>query len=159
MAVGVLTGEQPRLGFGGTIPFPQQLQQLAGEHHVTILLPLALSDTDRHALAIDVSGFEGDGLGDAQSSGVAHGEDGAGFVGRDAAEELANLLGTEDHWQRLWSLWRWDESLDVPLLLEGDAVQEAQGRDGDAYRAGAEPLVIGQIDLVRTDLLGSEEFW
>ena len=45
---------------------------------------------------------------------------------------------------------------DVPVLAEGDAVEEAQGRDGDADRAGRELPGAGQEQLVVADLLGAE---
>src|SRR5215470_3868156 len=68
-----ITREEPRLGLFETPPAPEDFQQSGGEHGVAIFLPLAEFDADDHALAVDMSGFQPDGLGDAQPSGVASG--------------------------------------------------------------------------------------
>src|SRR5579859_821259 len=44
---------------------PQGLQQLRRKHHVAVFLPLALFNTDDHALTIDVGRSEANRLGDA----------------------------------------------------------------------------------------------
>ena len=57
-------------------PGAQHLEQLGREHHVAVLLPLALLDAEHHPLAVDGGHGEMDGLGDAQAGGVARGQDG-----------------------------------------------------------------------------------
>ena len=49
--------------------------------------------------------------------------------------------------------------LDVPTPLEGDLVEEAQGRDRDRDRAGRHLLGVGEEQLVVADLLGSQRRW
>src|SRR5271168_4223179 len=65
-----ITLEEPPLRPHGSPVTAQRLQQLGREHHVAILLALALFDTDDHALTIDIGGLQADGLGDAQARGV-----------------------------------------------------------------------------------------
>src|SRR6185295_16555987 len=70
-----IAGKQPRLGLRGSPPVPQGFQQLGGKHDVSVFLALALLHANDHALAIDMGGLQADGLGDAQPSRVASGQD------------------------------------------------------------------------------------
>ena len=48
----------------------------------------------------------------------------------------------------------WQDFRDYPVLAEGDAVEEAQGRDGDADRVGRELPDSRQEQPAVSDLLG-----
>ena len=46
--------EEPSLWSEGLPILPQRCQQLGREHHITILLPFALTHANDHALTVDV---------------------------------------------------------------------------------------------------------
>src|SRR5450759_266128 len=90
-----ITGKEPVFRPFHSPPGSQDLQQFRGEHHVAILHSLALLDSQDHALAIDGRGCKGDGLGDAQASSVAGGQDGTVLPVSHAGQKLNDFLGTE----------------------------------------------------------------
>src|SRR4029077_10277410 len=57
VASGDIAREKPLFGPVQTPPVAQDFQQLCREHHIAILLAFALFDSDHHALAINISGF------------------------------------------------------------------------------------------------------
>jgi len=157
MAAGNQAREEPLARGPGAPPVvAQDLQQPWREHDVAVLAALALLDADDHALAVDVGRAQADGFGDAQAGGVAAGQDGVVSGAGDTAEEVHGFPGAGYDGQ-LAGLPRGGQDFrDVPVLAEGDAVEEAQGRDGDADRAGRELPGAGQEQLVVADLLGAE---
>ena len=61
---GAVTGKQPVSGMG-TLPIvPEHGQQFGRQHDIAIFVAFALVNPNDHALAIDRSGLEADGLGD-----------------------------------------------------------------------------------------------
>jgi hypothetical protein len=62
--------KEPALRSRHVPPRAQQLQQLGREHYVPILLALALLDANDHPTAVDVSGFQVERFGDAQTRRV-----------------------------------------------------------------------------------------
>src|SRR6266699_401653 len=50
--------EEPSFWPHGAPVAPQCLQQFGGQHHIAILLALALIDTNHHSLTIDVTGLQ-----------------------------------------------------------------------------------------------------
>ena len=66
----ILARKQPGLGPRRPPPVAQQFEQLRGEHHVAIPLPLALLDPQGHALAVDVGHLQRHDLGHAQARAV-----------------------------------------------------------------------------------------
>ena len=74
-----------------------------------------------------------------------------------AAEEVNDLLGAGNDRQLARLLGSGQDLGDVPVLAERDAIEEAQGGDGDADRGGRELLLGGQEQLVVADLLGAEQ--
>ncbi len=63
------------------------------QHHVTILLTFALFDTDDHALTVDIGRLQTDGLGDAETGGVASRQNRPMFGAAHAAQKVEDLLG------------------------------------------------------------------
>ena len=62
-----LAGKEPVPGPVDLPPGAQDLEQLRREHHVAVLLPLALRDAERHPFAVDGGHGEAGGFGDAQA--------------------------------------------------------------------------------------------
>jgi hypothetical protein len=89
-----ITGKEPVLRPFHSPPRSQDLQQLRGEHHVTILHSLALLDPQDHALAIDGRGSKSDGLRDTQAGSVAGGQDGTVLPAGHTEKKLHDLFGT-----------------------------------------------------------------
>ena len=111
-----ITREEPRLGLFETPPVAEDFQQPGGEHDVAIFLPLAEFDADHHALAVDMSRFQPDGLGDAQSGSVTSGQNGAVLGTRQATEKVQDLLRAEHDGQFLGFLGCRDDLGQGPIL-------------------------------------------
>ena len=79
-------GKEPVAGPLDLPPLTQHRQQLRREHHVAVLLALAVGDAQHHALRVDGGYGEPDSLGNAQAGGVAGGQDGAMLDGLDRVE-------------------------------------------------------------------------
>ena len=157
VASGKHSGEQPLARRPGAPPVVAQgLQQPRREHDEAVLAALALVHADNHAAAVDVGGPQADGLGDAQAGRVAGGQDRAVADDAHRVEEARHLLGAGHDGQLARLLGGGQDLGDVPVALEGDAVEEAQGGDGDADRGGRELLFRGQEQLVVADLLGAQ---
>ena len=73
-------------------------------------------------------------------------------------KKLQDLFRAQDNRQLLRLLGRRDDVFEVPILLEGDLVEEAQGGDGDEDRTGSQLLFVGQVDLVSADVLRAQQF-
>ena len=157
-AAGDHAGEQPLACRPGVPPVvAQSLQQARGERDAAVLAALALRDADHHAPTVDVGRPQADGLGDAESGRVAGGQDDAVAEDGDGIQKGDDLLGAGDHGQLGGLLRRGQDLGDVPVLLQRDAVQEAQRGDGHGDRAGTETPPGGETDLACADLLGSEQ--
>ena len=137
-------------------PGAQDLEQLRREHHVAVLLPLALRDAERHPFAVDGGHREADGLGDAQAGGVARGQDGVVLGGLHPVEKLGHFFRAEHDRQGSGLLRHGDHVVEDPPLPEGDPVEEPESRDGDDQRARRKTAFRGQVDLVGADLLRAE---
>ena len=66
-----ITLEQPTLRSHGPKVATKRFQQFGRQHHVTILLALALFDTNDHSLTINVGWLQTDSFGDAKAGGIA----------------------------------------------------------------------------------------
>ena len=85
VAADSIAREEPPCGLVNSPPVAQGFEQLWGEHHIAILAPFTLFDSDDHSLAIDIGDLQADRLRDAQSCSVAGRQDGAMLDARDAA--------------------------------------------------------------------------
>ena len=131
-------------------------QQLRREHHVAVFLSLALCDAQHHPFTVDGGHGEADDLGDAQTGGVAGGQDGAMLRGLHRVEKLDHFLRAEHDRQGLRLLRCGDHVVEGPPLLKRDPIEEAERRHGDEQRARCQAAFGGQVDLVGADLLGTE---
>src|SRR6266481_6074257 len=98
----VHSGKQPPLWTGRLVPGAQQLEQMRREHHVAILVALALFDPDHHALAVDVGYLQRDYLGHAQSGAIGHTQCRLVFEPRCRIEKTCDFLRAQDHRQLAW---------------------------------------------------------
>ena len=154
--IGTFAGKEPVPGPLDLPPGAQNREQLRRQHHVAVLLSLALRDAQHHPFAVDGGHGQRNGLGDAQAGGVAGGQDGAMLRGLDRIEKLDHFLRAEHDRQRLRLLRRGDHVVEGPPLLKRDPIEEAQRRHGDEQRARCESAFGGQVDLIGADLLGTE---
>ena len=104
---------------------------------------LTLLDTDEHSLTVDIGDLQADRLRDAQSGGVAGGQDRAMLETPDTGQKLQNFLRTQDNRQLLRFLGRWNYFCQVPILVERDFVEETKSRYGDDNRARSELPFVG----------------
>ena len=72
-------------------------------------------------------------------------------------EKAEDLLGTGDDGKLAGLLGIGNGLSQVPTSLEGDLVEEAQGRDRDRDRTGRHLLAVGEEQLVVADLLASQQ--
>ena len=137
----------------------QHLQQLGRQHHIAVLAPLALIDTDDHALSVDGARHQVNGLADTQAGCVAGGQDGPLLDVRHAAEKTHNLFRTENDRQGPRLLRARHDLVEIPPPLEGNAVQKSNRRDSDLDRAGIQLLLIRQIKLIVSDVFWPQDRW
>ena len=154
--IGALAGEEPVPRPFDSPPGAQHRQKLRREHHVAVLLPLALRDAQHHPFAVDGGHGEADDLGNTQAGGVAGGQDGAMLRGLHGVEKPDHFLRAEHDRQRLRLLRRGDHVVEGPRLLKRDPIEEAERRHGDEQGSRCQTSLRGQVDLVGADLLGAE---
>ena len=152
-----IAGEEPRPSPAHPPPVAQDLEQLRRQHDVPVFLSLSLLDAEHHPLAIDRGRGQVDGFGNAEAGGVADGEDGSMLTILHTLEEVHDFRGAEHNRQGLDDLRCGQHGLDGPRLRERHRVEEPQRRDGDVDRARCQAFLGGQIDLIRTNLLRTQE--
>ena len=147
----VLAGEEPSLRPRRLPPFAQQLEQLRGEHHVAVPLPLALLDPKRHALAVDIGHLEVRDLGHPQACAVGDAERGFVLEAGRGFEETRHFLLAQHHRRLARPLHR-RQMPDEVGPFERDLEEEPQrrARRVDAPRAD---LMLGEMQLISTKVL------
>src|SRR5580704_5121081 len=126
MAADLIALEEPLLGPGYWPPVTQDLQQLWRMHDIAVFLPFALFDSNDHSLAVDIGDFQADSLRNAQPSRITDRQDGAMLDALYAAQELQDLLRTQDNRQLLRLLRRRDNFFQAPILMKRYFVEEAK---------------------------------
>jgi hypothetical protein len=96
-----------------------------------------LLDPNDHALAIDIGRSQTNGLGDAQASGVAGGQNRAMLEARYAIQEVQNFFRTEHYRQFLGLLGHRDYIFEGPGLMQGDLVKKTQSGYGGENGTGS----------------------
>jgi hypothetical protein len=90
-----LTREEPCGRSGRAPPCAEQLEELGREHHVAILLALALLNANDHTTAVDIRRSEAEHLRDAQARGVAGRQNRAMLESGDTLQKLEYFVRTE----------------------------------------------------------------
>ena len=80
-------------------------------------------DSNDHSLAVDIGDFQADSLRNAQPSRITGRQDGAMLEALYAAQELQDLLRTQDNRQLLRLLRRRDNFFQAPILMKRDFVE------------------------------------
>jgi hypothetical protein len=130
MPADLIARKEPLLGPGYWPPVTQDLQQLWRKHDIAVFLPFALFDSNDHSLAVDIRDFQADSLRNAQPSRITGRQDGAMLDALYAAQELQDLLRTQDNGQLLRPLRRRDNFFQAPILMKSDFVEKAKGGYG-----------------------------
>ena len=155
--VGLASGEEVRPGPVGLPVLAEDRQQPRREHHVAVLVPLALADVDDHAGAVDVLDAEPGDLGEPQPAGVGGHEQRAVLGVLQRVEEPGHLVLAEDDRELLGRLGAGD-LLDDPLPAQGDAVEELEGQAGLLVDVPGDLSLLDQVEQVGADVLGPEVF-
>jgi len=106
---------------------------------------------------LDCGRRQADRLGNAQARGVADGQDDAMLQQLDGIEKAYDLIAAQYDGQPLRLAAGRNDIVDAPLPLERDLVEEADRGDGHQHRACRELPVLAQMNLVGSDVVGSEQ--
>ena len=71
---------------------------------------------------------------------------------------MQDFFRTQDNGQLLRLLGRRDDVFETPIPMKCDLVEKAQGGYGDEDGTGSQLLFVGQVDLVRANLLRAQYF-
>jgi hypothetical protein len=69
-----------------------------------------------------------------------------------------NFFWTGNNWQLLGFLGGWNDLRQAPILMERYFVKETKSCYGEDDGAWSELPLVGQVELVRTDLLRAQQF-
>lgn len=133
----------------------EKMEKPFGEGDVSILAPLALSDTDGHSFAVDVDISKVGGFSNAKTTGVAGAEDGSVFDVANAGEKVIDLLFADDEGKSGDGLGTRDP-LDHPVFFQCDSVEESKGGDALTQGAVGDFELFDEVDLVVSDVLERE---
>src|SRR5438270_10468417 len=97
--------EQVGLGPHPAVVIPKRAEQLLTERNLAVDAALALYYTKHHALAVYVRHFETAQFRTAQARGIEGHQDGAVIEVPRRADQLSDLIRTEDHRQPQALLW------------------------------------------------------
>ncbi len=154
-AVGGLAGEEQVARPVAPPVVPQLVEQPPGQGDATVLLALTLADVDEHAAGVEVGNAQVDEFVDAEAAGVQGAEDHArGWVG-ESVEDGMHLGAAEHDRQGLGLLAVGDEG-DSVGALQDVRVEEAEGGDGLVEEAPGDTLVLDEVELELTQVVGSE---
>ena len=88
--------EEPFFRAKGSPVAAQDLQQLGREHHIPIFTAFAELHADNHPPAVNAGGLQADGFRNAQTCGVAGGQDHAMLGVSHAVKEMHNFFRAQD---------------------------------------------------------------
>src|SRR3954447_19079241 len=148
--------EEPALWPCRLPPGAQQIEQVWGEHDVTVLAALALFDPDDHPLAVDVGDLERDDLVGPQAGAIGYAERRLVLEPRCRIEQARHFFRAQHH-RQLARLVNDVGVLDDLVALERNLEEEPQRRDGlvDSRHANA---VRCQMQLVAPHVLKTRRF-
>src|SRR6266545_1789829 len=155
MTGGTRSGEQPGCRAVLEPVGAECFEQSWRERHAAILAPLGLADVEHHPGAVDVLDAQSHNLTDAQAAAVSGlGAEAVHRIG-DGVDECGNLLGAENHGERLGPLAIGDRGDHIGPAERG-AVEEPQGADGLVEGVPGNAPVVEQVELVGPNLFGAE---
>ena len=129
-------------------PIPAQgCQKNWRKRDVAVLAALRLPDVEHHALAVDVTAAQAQDFGGAQTPAVAGHEQGAVLEVGAGVEDGRHLLGGKNLGE-CPALLLVRHPLDVPVLVQALAVEEA-GSAGGLVESGEADLALGgEVPLI-----------
>jgi len=141
-AAGLLAGKQlGAAGPGGDPVAAEHEENALGQRHVPIAAAFrGVADVQEHALTVDIGDTKGAHLADAQSGAVRRHDDGAVHGLLEGLENAIDLGAAQDVGEGGANLGVRDRDGDLGSL-EGGAVEEAEGGDGDLEGGVTDPVV------------------
>src|SRR5215472_5352284 len=135
-AMAVITRKKPDTRLSPQPPpvFPEFLEQLVAQHHVSILASLPALDVNHHALAVDVANFQVRQFGTAHSRSVERHQQGA-MVGSTGGINQSRHFFLAEHRRQVNGLLRIGGLGDAPDLLERLDVEKTERREALRHRA------------------------
>ena len=134
---GDLAGKQPPPWLFDQPPAPQQVEQRLRQHHIAVLMALALIDPDQHAAAVDVADPERDDFGGAKAGAVGDAQSGLVLDVRGLRQQPGDFLGTQHDGQPPRLAGEHDV-FDHFASPQGDFEEEAQSRHGGVHAGNTE---------------------
>ena len=133
----------------------QFFEQDGAEHHVAVLVTLAVLNVHDHASAIDVADLQARELGAAHAGAVEGHQNGAIEGSRRSIDELGYFFLAENGGQAI-ALLGIGSVGNAPGPLERLDVEEAQGAEMVGHRTGTQFVQSEELRLVLADVLRSQ---
>ena len=154
--VGVSTGEEPRGVDRLLNPVgPKAGEESSGERDLALPRAFAV-DADDAARGVEVGGAKEAKLGEPYAGGVEGGDEGVIVRELGSAKESGDLGSRKNDREFLRSASEWDE-MNREGIVQGDAVEKAQGADGEVESGVGSSEIDSEMNLIGPDLFGSEK--
>ena len=145
---------------GMTVRFPllaQQPERAHGQRDVTILIALAGTDVNEHALGINVAHFQTQAFAQAQAAGIDRDQSDAVIEGWNGREDAAGFGGGEDDGEFELGVGADQLEFGRPDAFEGFLPEKFEGADDLGGGLAGDLLDRLEMDAVLAELLGGDQ--
>lgn len=139
------SGKEPLGILMAGVELAQATEQLGRDGDFARLAVFGFGNVDDEALAVDVTGFDGEGFAQTQSALIDDGAEGAVASVAEGAKESRHFSAGEDVRKRLLALDA-DFFPDVPIKSEVVAVKGAKTADGLVEGGRSELAIVLEVD-------------
>jgi hypothetical protein len=159
-------GAQTTVTFGGkeqgwmAMSFPllaQEQQRALGQRDVTVLIALAGTDVQEHALRINVADLQAQPFAQAQTAGIYGAQTDAVIQGRDAGENAAHFASREHDREFELGVGPSQFQFVGPEPFEGFLPEQFDGADGLSAGLAGDLFVGLQMNAILADLFSRDQ--
>lgn len=147
---------------GMTMRFPefaQEQERAPGQRDVTILIALAGTDVEEHALGVNVADLKVQAFTQTQAAGIDRDQSDAMIQGGHGGENAAGFGGGEDDGEFELGLGADQLEFGWPDAFEGFFPEELEGANDLGGGLAGDLLDDLEVDAVLAELLGGDEVW
>src|ERR1700691_2902941 len=148
-------GEHVGLGPHPAVVFAKRVEQFFGQRNFPVDAAFALDHTDHHAPAVYVGHLKAAQLGAAQARCVKGHQHGAVIEDPRRANQMSNLIRTEDHWQSEALFGIWQILLHIAPLEHLD-IEEAEGTNVQDNGVDGQLSRSQKVCMVAPEVIGSD---